>query len=98
MQQGVRTATKRDSRYTKPLGYTWRDLRLHLEAQFTPEMNWDNWGSYWHVDHIRPLHLFKYLDLDDPLYAEAWALSNLRPLPAAENLSKGGKWQEAEAA
>lgn len=90
---GVRNG-KGGSKYTDPLGYTWADLRTHLEAQFSPDMNWDNWGSVWEIDHIKPLSLFKYESLEDPLYAEAWALSNLRPLPCIENMQKGARYSE----
>lgn len=29
--------------------------KQHLEQQFTSEMNWENWGIYWEIDHIIPL-------------------------------------------
>jgi hypothetical protein len=92
LHYGVRRAVDAPSKYTIPLGYTWRDLRSHLEAQFTPAMNWDNWGDVWELDHIKPVSLFKYTSLDDPLFKEAWALSNLRPLLREENATKGAKF------
>lgn len=55
-------------------------------------MTWDNWGDVWELDHIKPLSLFKYTSLDDPLFREAWALSNLRPLWREANASKGKKF------
>ncbi len=79
------------SKYLEHLGYTWADLRAHLEAQFTQDMNWDNWGEVWEVGHIAPLSSFHYTSLDDPLFKECWALSNLRPLYRHENASKGSK-------
>lgn len=72
------------------LGYTADDLRSHLAAQFRDGMNWSNYGLYgdkWHVDHIRPLSSFK---LPDQLI-ECFALENLQPLWAAENLAKGAR-------
>jgi hypothetical protein len=71
--------------------YLWSDLRAHLEVQFVGGMTWDNWGTVWEVDHIKPLSLFQYTNLEDPLFREAWALSNLRPLLAHLNASKGKK-------
>lgn len=79
------------SKYLEYLGYTWADLRAHLEAQFTPAMCWENWGDVWELDHIKPLSSFRYESLEDPLFRECWALSNLRPLPREENASKGAK-------
>ena len=37
------------------LGCSIDQYKTHLETQFTPNMNWDNWGSYWEIDHIIPL-------------------------------------------
>jgi hypothetical protein len=89
MHGRVRRNSSNASKYTAALGYLWSDLRSHLEAQFTPEMTWENWGDVWQVDHIKPVSSFQYTSLDDPLFREAWKLSNLRPLPSLENLVKG---------
>jgi len=77
------------------LGYTSDDLRVHLERQFSRGMTWANYGSHWHIDHIVPVSSFR-LTLEDgspdwDAVRRCWALSNLRPLRAAENISKGGK-------
>ncbi len=72
------------------LGYEIIELRTHLERQFTGGMNWQNMGE-WHIDHITPLASFTITDADDPKLRRAWALPNLRPLWAAENIAKGCK-------
>lgn len=70
----------------KLVGYTADDLKAHLESQFEPWMSWENYGAEWHIDHIRPIASF---DLTAPGQIEAcWALSNLRPLHAVENMRK----------
>ena len=72
------------------LGYTALDLRSHLEAQFRDGMTWSNYGLYgekWHVDHIRPVSSFQ---LPDQL-VECFALKNLQPLWAIDNLTKHAK-------
>lgn len=62
------------------------ELRAHLEGQFKPGMSWENYGA-WHVDHRRPLASF---DLTDPEQRrQACHYTNLQPLWAADNLSKG---------
>ena len=67
------------------------ELVAHLERQFRPGMNWANYGrAGWHLDHIVPLASFDYSSPDDPEFKCAWALANLRPLWARENMSKGG--------
>lgn len=72
------------------LGYTLEQLKAHLERQFAKGMSWDNYGE-WHVDHIRPLASFVYSTPHDPQFAEAWALTNLRPLWAKDNIRKGAR-------
>ena len=68
------------------LGCSFEQLKTHLEAQFQPGMTWENQGQ-WHIDHIIPLASAKTIE-------EVYALchySNLQPLWAAENISKGAK-------
>ena len=48
------------------LPYSPHDLVEHLERQFDDKMNWDNYGSYWDVDHIHPQSLLPYDCLDHP--------------------------------
>jgi hypothetical protein len=72
------------------LGFTIEDLMAHLERQFREGMTWDNYGQ-WHVDHIRPLASFSYEKPDDLEFKLAWALTNLRPLWAKDNIAKGGR-------
>lgn len=68
------------------LPYTVRELMDHISAQFRPGMSWGNYGSEWVIDHIRPRAAF---DMREPSQlAECWALSNLQPLWAAENIAK----------
>lgn len=74
------------------VGYSAADLRAHLEAQFEPWMAWANYGTEWHIDHIRPISSFS---LPSEVRA-CWALSNLRPLSAAANLAKRNKWNPKE--
>lgn len=69
------------------VGYSLADLVRHLERQFASGMLWANYGS-WHVDHIVPRVAFTYSTPSDPDFRACWALSNLRPLWAADNISK----------
>lgn len=91
MHGAVRLKSNRETKYTRAMGHTWADLAEHLENQFTPEMNWENWGSVWELDHIIPVSSFKYETIDDPLFRECWSLSNLRPLLREENQRKAAK-------
>lgn len=62
----------------------------HLESKFVEGMTWEN-RSEWHIDHIRPIASFNYATPDDPEFKQCWSLSNLQPLWAKENMSKGAK-------
>ena len=61
-------------------------LKEHLEKQFKNNMSWDNYGT-WHVDHIIPLSSAKNTEELNKLCH----YSNLQPLWAQENMSKGSK-------
>ena len=71
-------------------------LKKHLENQFQPGMSWNNYGNpngdhseCWHIDHILPCASF---DLSDPKQQQkCFHYSNLQPLWAKDNISKGAK-------
>lgn len=72
------------------LGCSISHLKSHIESMFVDGMSWDNWSKDgWHIDHIVPLASF---DLTDEAQRRA-ALhyTNLRPLWAKDNLSKGAR-------
>lgn len=75
----------------KLLGCTVAELWQHLESKFQPGMTKENHGS-WHIDHIKPCASF---DLTKPEEQEkCFHYTNLQPLWAKENMSKGAKWDE----
>lgn len=72
------------------LGCSIKELKIHLEKQFRDGMSWDNYGMYgWHIDHIIPCVSFDLTDLEQQKIC--FHYSNLQPLWAKENLSKGKK-------
>jgi hypothetical protein len=71
------------------LGCTIPEFMVHLEAQFVEGMAWNNYGPVWHIDHIRPCASFDLTDLEQQKLC--FHFSNLQPLLAQENLSKGSK-------
>jgi len=73
----------------KFLPYTIDDLKQYLENQFDNEMSWDNYGVYWHIDHIIPHSTFKYDSMEDIEFKRCWSLNNLRPLEAKQNRLDG---------
>jgi hypothetical protein len=74
----------------KDLGCTIPELKLYLESLFKLGMTWDNWTwNGWHIDHIKPLSKFNLQDRNEFLKANHY--TNLQPLWAEENISKGNK-------
>lgn len=69
--------------------FTIEDLIKYIEPKFKAGMTWENYGPYWHIDHIKPLSWF---DLDTQ-FKEAWDLNNLQPLEAYLNLSKNNRYE-----
>ena len=70
------------------VGYDINELKKHLEKQFTPEMNWDNYGKFWEIDHKIPKSWFKFEKAEDEEFKKCWALKNLQPLEVSKNRSK----------
>lgn len=82
------------------LQYSIEELKQHLESLFESWMNWDNYGRYivknwndqdqltwtWQIDHIIPHSQFKYTSMEDQAFKDCWALLNLRPYSAKQNL------------
>lgn len=83
---------KSGRKWQELVGYSVDDLRSHLEAKFAEGMTWENYGSGWHVDHVRPIASFDFVARGDEAVRECWALSNLQPLWAADNLRKNRWW------
>ncbi len=82
-------ALKHDSAL-KLLGCTIREFREYFELQFSGGMNWNKYLSgEIHIDHILPCASF---DLTDPeQQKKCFHYSNLQPLWARDNYSKGSK-------
>ena len=74
--------------WTNLVDYKMEDLVRHFELKFDRNMNWDNYGSYWCIDHIKPKSLFKYESADQKEFKDCWSLDNLQPLEKKENIVK----------
>jgi hypothetical protein len=80
--------TAKSARTMELIGCTVDELWVHLESKFTDGMTRENHGT-WHVDHIKACAKF---DLTDPVQQrECFNYTNLQPLWAHENLSKGAR-------
>ena len=73
---------------TKYLGCTPEELKTYIESKFIKGMNWENYGE-WHIDHIFPL---SKVDISNKqLVKKVLHYTNLQPLWAKDNISKGNK-------
>ena len=87
---------KKSGTTLKYIGCTARELVAHLEGQFSPGMSWDNYGlKGWHIDHIRPCASFDFTD--EQQVRDCFHYTNLQPLWAADNISKGASWDSSGA-
>ena len=69
-----RKSMKKNEKTIHYLGYYSSDLKYHLQSKFDENMNWENYGEYWHIDHIIPISLFK----NDTPISVVNSLKNLR--------------------
>jgi hypothetical protein len=77
---------------TEIFGCPMSELCDRLRALYKPGMTDENYGSEWHIDHIKPCCLFDQTIAEER--KECWHYSNLQPLWAAENLAKGSKYED----
>lgn len=84
LRRRTRMTLKGDYSFTHLLGCSSKELRQHLESQFKEGMNWDNYGSYWVIDHVKPLSKFG---------REACHYTNLQPLEKEANIIKGDRYE-----
>jgi hypothetical protein len=97
-----KTGSIKDSSILQYLPYTIIELKKYIECKFDTWMNWNNWSKFnsktwndndpstwtWNIDHIIPQSKLPYKSMSDDNFKKCWALENLRPLSAKENLLK----------
>jgi hypothetical protein len=78
-----------DTSYYELLGCNYDYFMRWIEFRFDNEMNWDNYGTVWEIDHIIPLSQFNLMDENERKICAHW--SNLQPLTVHENRKKNNK-------
>jgi hypothetical protein len=64
-------------------------LKMWFEYNFDDNMNWDNYGTYWQIDHVIPCASFDFNnDVETKI---CWNWGNLVPMEGKENASKASK-------
>jgi hypothetical protein len=98
--------SKRGESVMEYLPYIIEDLKQHIEDLFdTSWMTWDNHGVYntktwfdndkstwtWQLDHITPQSKLPFTSMEEENFQKCWALDNLRPYSAKQNILDGNR-------
>ena len=79
-----------DETAIKFIGCTSQEFRAHLQTLFRDGMSHENYGTVWHIDHVKPCALF---DLNNEKEREAcYHFSNLAPCFSFDNISKKDRY------
>jgi hypothetical protein len=92
MRAAVRRCVKENKlgrKWRSLVGYSPDELMAHLVSKFQPGMTLQNYGK-WQIDHIKPISFFRFESFQEIGFKKCWALSNLQPLWAQDNVAKGG--------
>jgi hypothetical protein len=68
-------------------------IKKWIEFCFSNDMNWDNQGSFWHIDHVVPVSRFNLETEEDVIKCFNW--KNIRPCEKIENYKKNNKIVES---
>ena len=79
--------TKKCTKTTNLLSCTVIKLKNYLESKFLPTMTWENYGKYWHIDHIIPCASFD-LSIEEE-QKKCFHYTNLQPLFAVTQIIEG---------
>ena len=84
---------KKDNRTIEYLGCNINTFKNWIERQFTSEMNWDNIGDVWQIDHYVPV-LYK-MNKKSPRESDVIRrlhYMNTQPMLNYQNMSKGNRY------
>jgi hypothetical protein len=80
--------SKRTS-YQNIIGCDIETLKKWIEFRFDENMNWNNLGTYWQIDHILPINSFNFVNENEQNICFHW--TNLQPLKSDINRMKSDK-------
>ena len=95
----------KDSSIMNYLPYSIKQLNEYIENKFDFWMTWDNIGRFnnktwdnndsstwvWNLDHIIPQSDLPFVSMEEENFKKCWALINLRPYSAKQNLIDGNR-------
>lgn len=74
----LKNNSNKKEKINKYLGCSIQDYKTYLETLFLPEMNWNNHGEIWEIDHKKPISSFD-LSIKDNIF-NAFHYTNTQPL------------------
>jgi hypothetical protein len=83
-----RKFTTKSKKTIEILGCSFEEFKIHLESKFDDKMNWENQGTYWHMDHIIPI---SSAQTEEDVY-RLNHYTNFQPLYWEDNLKKSNKY------
>jgi hypothetical protein len=92
MRSRMRKALKGHNKSSSTWDYIGMDRDQYMdwiEFQFYDGMTWENYGTWWHIDHVKPCVSFD-MEKDENI-RQCFGWWNTCPLLAKKNLQKGGK-------
>ena len=73
-----KSKTYKSSNIITLLNCSLNELKQYLEEQFKPEMNWNNHGMVWEIDHIKSCDSFDLSQIEEQ--QKCFHYTNLQPL------------------
>ena len=73
----------------KLLGCSISFYKQWLEWRFDSNMTWNNYGIYWHIDHVKPCSSFDLIKISEQYKCFNW--KNTQPLEKSKNIVKSNK-------
>jgi hypothetical protein len=86
---GLHVSPKRLATAEQELGISVAGFIAHIEAQFTPDLTWENYASVWNNDHIIPQSHFETSYLVERRRCNHF--TNIRPRLAKLNTRLGAR-------
>lgn len=94
IRSSLKPGAKANRHWEELVSFTVDQLKTHLEKQFKPGMTWENYGTYWSIDHKIPVAVHNFERPEDIDFRLCWSLKNLQPMEKLANISKGSKIEE----
>jgi hypothetical protein len=74
------------------LGCSVEEYKKWIEFTMSNDMNWDNYGKFWNIDHVIPISAFNVENIEEMQKAFNW--KNTRAIYASKNFRKKDKISE----